>query len=115
MWAVTEPAPRLHHDLRRDYRSTLLGGLLVFGLPGVAILVGVLAWHPRTSPIEQARSLVYALPGALLVLGAGLMARSAAWYRRSSAVFYSRGAVPMRMRAWRSRSGGLLVELHRLS
>ena len=46
---------------------------------------------------------------------AGLMARSAAWYRRCSDVYYTRTAVPMRMRAFRSRSGGLLVWLHRLS
>src|SRR5262245_24011756 len=107
MWPVAEPAPKLHVDLRRDYRSSLTGALLIFGLPGVAILAGVFVWRPHLPPVEQGRSLVYALPGALLVLGAGLMARSAAWYPRCSAVFYSCAPVPMRIRAWRSRSGGL--------
>src|SRR5262245_46857263 len=115
MWAVAEPAPELHLDLRRDYRSATRGALLNLALPGVAIVVAVFAVRSRTPSVELLRSARYSAPGLGLMCLAGFMARSAAWYRRSSEVFHARAALPMRMRAWRSRSGGLLVELHRLS
>ena len=105
----------LHPDLCADYRSTRRGALVNLVLPGLAILVAVFALRPRTPLIELLRSGIYALPGVGFLALAGFMARSAAWYRRSSDVFYSRTAAPMRMRAWRSRSGALRVELHRLS
>jgi len=114
MGAVTEPGRGVHPDVRKEHRNTLVG-IAIAALSGVAIIVGVFGVRPRTPSIELARSLVYALPGALLLVWVGLMARIAAWYRRSSQVYYTRSAVPMRMRAFRSRTGALAVQLHRLS
>ena len=116
MVAVEREARRdgLHPDLRRDYRRTLIGSLLVFALPG-AIVLGVIAMRHHATRQELLRSAVDAFAGAMLLLAGLLLVRSAFWYRRCSAVFYTRNAAPMRVHALTNERGGLFLELHPLS
>jgi hypothetical protein len=110
---VAEPGG--HPDLRREYRSVLRNALLVLALPGVTILAAVFLLRPHAPPVELLRSAVYAIPGAGFLALAAFEVRAAAWYRRCSEMLEAREPVLMRLRVWKSRSGALLVELHRLS
>ena len=107
--------PDVDLDLRREYRSVTRNAFVILALPGAVILAAVFLLRPRTPPIELLRSMLYAIPGLGFLALAAFELRSAAWYRRCSTVLATRAAVPMRLRAFRSRSGALLVELHRLA
>jgi hypothetical protein len=116
MVAVDEPAraDRLHPDLRWDYGCTVVGTLVIFGLPGVAVLV-VLALGPHKTPQDVLGAALASIGGWILLLAAWVVGRSAFWYRRCSAVFYGRSATPMRVHAIRNERGGLFLELHGLA
>lgn len=113
---MDEPAraDRLHPDLRWDYGCTLVGTLLLFGLPGVAVLV-VLALGPHKTSQDVLQAVLASIGGWILLLVAAVLGRSASWYRRCSAVFYGCLATPMRVHALRNERGGLFLELHRLA
>jgi len=116
---VDEPdhADRLHPDLRWDYGCTLVGSLLVFGVPGLFALgtSGFLALQPRKTIEPLAAAGVSAFFGVVLLTMVLLLARSTRWYRRCSAVFYGRSSMPMRLHAVRNERGGLFLELHNLA
>ena len=116
---MEEPAraDRLHPDLRWDYGCTLVGVLLVFGVPGLLALgtSGLLALQPRKAIEPLAAAGVSAFFGVVLLTMVLLLARSAHWYRRCSAVFFGRSSTPMRLHAVRNERGGLFLELHNLA
>ncbi len=107
-------AERLHPELRWDYGCTLIGALVIFGLPGLTVLV-VLALGPYKTRQDVINAAAASFGGWILLLSAWVIGRAAFWYRRCSAVFYGRSATPMRVHAIRNDKGGLFLELHRLA
>ena len=108
---------RLHPDLQVDYGCTLVGSLLIFGLPGL-FLIGVpglvLLDPPKTDEYIPGAATA-AFFGGVLLLMCLLLGRSASWYRRCSRVFRDTSATPMRVHVIRNERGGLFLELHDLS
>lgn len=113
---MDEPAraDRLHPELRWEYGCTLTGALVIFGLPGVALLA-VLALVPHKTTQDALGIAFVSIVGWILLLVAWVFVRAALWCRRCSGVFYRRSATPMRVRAIRNDRGGLFLELHRLA
>ncbi len=113
---MDEPAraDRLHPDLRWDYGCTLTGALVIFGLPGLTVLV-VLALGPHKTREDVLNAAAASFGGWILLLSAWAIGRAAFWYRRCSAVFYGCRSTPMRVRAIRNERGGLFLELHGLA
>lgn len=100
-------------ELLRDYRRHLVGAIL-FGLAGVLVLGERLLALP-TSPRDALPWAAYGFPGCILLLMGVLLARAAHWYHRCAHVQRHRSANPMRMRIARNRSGGMFLELFKLS
>jgi hypothetical protein len=116
MGLVIEPAraPRLHPDLDGDRGGSFYGALIVFGLPGLAALASA-AWVALAPDRKDAlgAAVSSAFMGCMLLLAFYLAgARSVAWYRRCSDVYYGRRPVQMRVHTLRNDRGALFLELH---
>jgi hypothetical protein len=117
MGPVDEPdRHRLHPDLQVDYGCTVVGTLVLFGIPGLAMIGWALREIlPAKDPREAfAAALGPLFFGPVLLATCVLLSRSARWYRRCSAVFHGHSAVPMRVHAVRNERGGLFLELHNM-